>query len=182
MSAAPASRAYIAMGSNLGDRQHHIALALSHLTALPGVSVNRCSSLYETDAEGGPPQGKYLNGVVELDVRHSPAELLRSLLSIELAMGRDRAAGETCAPRCIDLDLLLMDQLILDLPEDRAHGLPRLRLPHPRMHLRSFVLVPLTEIAPDLIHPVLRKRISSLSQPMTQEIKLADWIVPSQAT
>jgi 2-amino-4-hydroxy-6-hydroxymethyldihydropteridine diphosphokinase len=146
-------RAYIALGSNLGDRQGYLDRALRALQEHPGISVTRVSSFYETEPVGGPPgQGDYLNAAAEIDTDLSPAELMRALLDIEKGLGRVR--GERHAPRTIDLDLLLHGDLVVEEPD--------LQVPHPRMHDRSFVLEPLAEIAAEAVHPVLKKSIAQL--------------------
>jgi 2-amino-4-hydroxy-6-hydroxymethyldihydropteridine diphosphokinase len=147
--------AYIGLGSNLGDRHDYLQRALQALREQPGVVVVGLSSIHETEPEGGPTgQGKYLNAVAELQTDLNPGELLRILLDVEQRLGRIR--GERNGPRTIDLDLLLYGDLILKEPG--------LTLPHPRMHERSFVLEPLSEIAASAIHPVLRCTVRQLAE------------------
>jgi 2-amino-4-hydroxy-6-hydroxymethyldihydropteridine diphosphokinase len=134
--------AYIGLGANLGDARATLGQAIDELGARPGVDLRARSSLYTTapvDAEGPD----YVNAVVSVWTRLSPLELLDSLQAIEQLHLRQRPYRN--APRTLDLDLLLFDDLQLDLP--------RLMLPHPRMHERAFVLAPLHEIAPDLVVP-----------------------------
>jgi 2-amino-4-hydroxy-6-hydroxymethyldihydropteridine diphosphokinase len=143
-----ATTAYIALGSNLGDRRAYLERAVEALGALPGVTVLRRSSLYETAPVGGPPgQGPYLNAVAEVRTDLPAEALLRALLDIESQLGRVRQ--ERDGPRTIDLDLLLYGDLVCAGDE--------LTLPHPRLHERLFVLRPLAEIAPGVVHPVLRR-------------------------
>ena len=145
--------AYIALGSNLGDRQGHLDRAISRLGELPGVRVSKRSSLYETAPVGGPAgQGSYLNAVVEVASELGPEELLTRLHTIESDLGRVRTVRD--GPRTIDLDILLHGDLVLDTP--------RLTLPHPRLHERLFVLEPLAEIAPGVLHPKLGLTVSQL--------------------
>lgn len=145
--------AHVALGSNLGNRQAHLAAALDALGRLPGTRVLRRSTIYETAPVGGPQgQGPYLNAVAELETALAPEQLLQGLREIEAAGGRERAVHH--GPRTIDLDLLLHGDEVRDTPE--------LRLPHPLLHERLFVLAPLAELAPGLVHPVLRKSLGEL--------------------
>jgi 2-amino-4-hydroxy-6-hydroxymethyldihydropteridine diphosphokinase len=145
--------AYIALGANLGDRRANLERALQHLRDTPNVRVTKTSSFLENPAVGGPPDSPpFLNTVAEIQTTLEPHELLARLLSIEQQLGRHRRAKWD--PRLIDLDLLLYGDVIL--------AEEYLTIPHPLMHTRPFVLVPLKEIAPDVIHPVFRKRIGDL--------------------
>lgn len=132
----------IALGSNLGDSQHTLESALDRLAAAEGVTLEARSRWYRT-APVGPPQPDYINGCATLHVRQTPSELLALLLGIERHFGRIRK--QRWGARTLDLDLLLY--------EDRVLETPNLQIPHPRMHERAFVLVPLAEIAPDWIEP-----------------------------
>ena len=134
------SIAFIAFGSNLGNRQKNIDDALELLTR-EGVFVLKRSSIMETDPVGGPPgQGKFFNGVIKIETDLNPQELLQTLLSIEKQLGRVRSVRN--APRIIDLDILLYDDIILDEFD--------LTIPHPRMRERAFVMKPLLDIEPDI--------------------------------
>ena len=147
------STAYVALGSNLGDRRAYLEQALQALRAHPGIIVPRTSSVYETAPVGGPAgQGPYLNAVAMLQTGLSPEELLAFLHQVEQTLGRIRS--EKDAPRTIDLDLLLYD--------DEVREGPDFVLPHPRMHQRLFVLQPLAEIAPGVVHPKLRRTVGEL--------------------
>ncbi len=133
-------RAFIGLGANLGDPRRSVEEALAEIAALPQTRLLRRSSLYRTapvDA-GGPD---YVNAVAGVETALSPFELLRALLAIEQAHGRQRSVRN--APRTLDLDLLLHGDTIIETPE--------LTLPHPRLHQRAFVLEPLLEVAPGLV-------------------------------
>lgn len=143
--------AYIAIGSNLGDREALIARSIERLEAVSGVRVRRCSSVIETEPVG-PPQPKYLNAVCCVETSLGPEELMAVLHRIEAELGRERTVR--WGPRTIDLDLLFYD--------DRVVTEGALRIPHPRAAERRFVLEPLAEIAPDLVHPELKKTVSEL--------------------
>lgn len=147
------SFAYIALGSNLGDKEKNLRRALLLLTQ-QGVEVVRVSSFLSTEPYGVTDQPQFLNAVACVRTSLAPLALLDVLLATELAMGRVRLRhwGE----RNIDLDLLLYEDVVLDLP--------RLHLPHPDMQNRDFVLLPLAEIAPELKHPTLQKTIWELKK------------------
>lgn len=147
------SIAYIALGSNLGDKEKNLRRALLLLTQ-QGVEVVRVSSFISTEPYGVTDQPQFLNAVACVRTSLAPLALLDVLLATELAMGRVRLRhwGE----RNIDLDLLLYEDVVLDTK--------RLRLPHPDMQNRDFVLLPLAEIAPELKHPTLQKTIWELKK------------------
>ncbi len=138
-------RAYVGVGGNVGDVETTLVEALWALDALPMTSIQRQSAFYRTPAWGKTDQPDFLNAAVELRTRLAPKVLLDALLEIERRFGRDRATEARWGPRALDLDLLLFG--------DGPHDEPGLVLPHPRMHERAFVLVPLAEIAPDVHVP-----------------------------
>jgi len=154
-------RAFIGIGTNLGDRAANYREAITRIASLPDTRVLRQSSAYETEPVGDPGlKGPFLNGVVEIETEISADSLMRRLLAIERTMGRKRVPGRKPAgrakykPRVIDLDLLFFDMEMRDTPA--------LHLPHPRLHERRFVLAPMAELAPTLIHPKLNATISDL--------------------
>lgn len=160
-------KAYVALGSNLGDRKAHLEAALAALAESEAISVLRVSPIYETDpvdaaevagedAEiAGGSQQRYLNAVVEVETTLDAPILLERLLSIEASQGRSRGPIANLA-RTLDLDLLLWGSFVIDVPG--------LVVPHPRMHQRSFVLDPLCDLVPDAVHPLLGETIAALAR------------------
>jgi 2-amino-4-hydroxy-6-hydroxymethyldihydropteridine diphosphokinase len=144
--------AYIGLGSNLGDRERNVLQAVELLAA--SVQVTAVSSLYCTEPVGRGDQADFINAAVQIGTTLSAAELLSLCRSIEDRMGRSR--DERWGPRTIDLDILLYGDAVLDLPG--------LVVPHPRMAGRRFVLEPLAEIAPQAVHPRLRRTAAQLLQ------------------
>ena len=139
------ARALVALGSNLGDRAGHLLGAVAALARRPEVRLAGLSRIYETEPVGPAGQGPYLNAVLAVETGLGPLELLEVLLAIERAHGRVRR--KRWGPRTLDLDLLDFGGRVLERPG--------LSLPHPRLHERAFVLVPLAEVAPDWRHPLL---------------------------
>jgi 2-amino-4-hydroxy-6-hydroxymethyldihydropteridine diphosphokinase len=134
-------RAYLALGSNLGDRLAHLQFAVDELAAAAGIEVVAVSRVYETAPVGGPPQDPFLNGVAAVDTELDPYALLALAQRIE--RGAQRVRIVRWGPRTLDVDVLLFDDLRLDDPD--------LILPHPRMWERGFVLAPLRDVAPQLV-------------------------------
>ncbi len=150
--AAARRRIFIALGSNLGDRDGHLHGARRRLAANRDILVVAASCIYETTAVGPAGQGAYLNAVLEIATPLAPIDLLALLLEIERAEGRDRGVRSVrWGPRTLDLDLLLYGGVCLDEPG--------LTLPHPHLHERAFVLEPLCELAADLEHPLIGGRL-----------------------
>ncbi|HXX81527.1 MAG TPA: 2-amino-4-hydroxy-6-hydroxymethyldihydropteridine diphosphokinase [Thermodesulfovibrionales bacterium] len=147
---------HIGIGSNLGNREEHCLKAV-RLCAEKGILVRQRSSMYETEPWGVKDQPGFINMAIEGETGLTPAQLLNVLRMIEDEVGRVETFR--WGPRVIDLDILLYDDLVMNTPE--------LRIPHPLMHKREFVLRPLVEIAPDTIHPVLRKTIKELLSDLT---------------
>ena len=145
------STVYIGIGSNLGDREENCIRAVE-LLEKRGIPVTKKSALHETKPWGVKDQPLFLNMAIEIETALSPRELLKILKEIEKETGREPASR--WGPRIIDLDILLFNASVVD--EDH------LRIPHPLMHERDFVLKPLSEIAPDAEHPVLHKSIREL--------------------
>ena len=145
------SKAYLMIGGNLGDRKENLQQAIILIRKSCGPLI-KISSLYETAAWGLVDQPSFLNQALEISTSLSAIELLSSILSIEKDMGRTRT--EKLGPRLIDIDILFFN--------DEVHDLPHLKIPHPELQNRRFVLTPLAEITPQLQHPVLKKNIAQL--------------------
>lgn len=157
---------YLAIGSNVGDRQAHIQKAVALLRENENVQVLAVSGLIETEPEGaclpdrqGPIQGKFLNGALKIKTDLMPVDLLAALKNIERRCGRTKAAPN--APRTMDLDILFYDDVVI------VEG-KTLSVPHVRLHERSFVLKPLSEIAPDLVHPRFQKTVRELLESLAE--------------
>jgi 2-amino-4-hydroxy-6-hydroxymethyldihydropteridine diphosphokinase len=145
---------FVALGSNLGDRDAHLEAAHLALCATDGVEVIAASSVYETDPVGPPPQGPYLNAVIQLRTVLSPVELLDRLLEIETLEGRRRGPQRDAA-RTLDLDLLFFGERVIRTAN--------LEVPHPRLAERAFVLMPLSDLARNFVHPMLGESIGTLA-------------------
>lgn len=148
------SRAFVSLGSNLGDRSAQLERAVESLRSTSGVRWVALSRVYETDPVGPAPQGAYLNAVAEIETDLAPRQLLERLLEIEIEGGRVRQ-GVRNEARTIDLDLLLFDDCCIE-----EEGL---RVPHPRMHERGFVLEPLCDLAAERIHPTSGRTVAELA-------------------
>jgi 2-amino-4-hydroxy-6-hydroxymethyldihydropteridine diphosphokinase len=150
---------YIGIGSNLGDRKRNCLEAVERIGKMPGCRVTACSDWYLTKPVGVEDQDWFVNGVASLTIEISPQDLLGNVLDIETDMGRVRR--EKWGPRIIDLDILIFGQEIIH--EER------LKVPHPLMHLRRFVLEPMVQLVPDLIHPSLGVSMKELLRKLTDE-------------
>ena len=146
-------RVHIGIGSNLGDRRANTAEAIEKVSKLPATRVVRASSLYESEPLGNAKTW-FVNSVIEVDTDLGPEVLLKKLKAIEEAMGRKRVKGKRWGSRIIDLDILLFDEDIIDKRT--------LKIPHPEMHKRRFVLLPLAELAPQVVHPQLGQTVSTM--------------------
>ena len=153
------NKAYLLTGGNLGDREKNLAFAKEFIQQQCGTIV-AASSLYETAAWGNTDQPAFLNQALELDTAFNARQLIRRILKIEKLMGRVRK--EKYGPRIIDIDILLFN--------NEKHNYQFLRLPHPEMQNRRFALLPLAEIAPDIVHPVLNKTITKLLNECEDEL------------
>ena len=152
---------YLALGSNMGNRLANLKAAITNLT--PQMSVKKKSSVYETPPWGFTDQNAFLNQVVMAETYLKPEALLAHLKRLEVALGRVPSFEN--GPRLIDIDILFFDDVVMDTPS--------LVLPHPRLQERAFVLVPLADLAPDLVHPVLHKSVGELLDGVDRsEIKL----------
>lgn len=146
-------RVFVGLGSNVGDRAAMLNRAAREIGKIGGTTVVQWSPVYETDPVGKTDQPKFLNAAVELETGLAPADLMRELLSIEERLGRTRM--ERWGPREIDLDILLYDGLV--------RSGPGATVPHPELEHRRFVLVPLRELDPDLVHPVSGMTMAELA-------------------
>ena len=143
---------YVGLGSNMGDRARNLCDAYDYIINLKGVLPLKFLGFYETAPVGGPPQPMFLNAVLSIKTTLSPHQLLKQFQNIETLMGRVRTVK--WGPRNIDIDILLYgDKIIND---------DQLQIPHPLLHTREFVLKPLIEIAPNVVHPVLKKTMLQL--------------------
>ncbi|HZA26014.1 MAG TPA: 2-amino-4-hydroxy-6-hydroxymethyldihydropteridine diphosphokinase [Dehalococcoidia bacterium] len=166
--------AYLGLGSNLGQREANLAQAVHLLSRCRQMQVLRSSSIYETEPWGFTDQPPFLNAVVEVSTNLEPASLLELAKTIETEVGREPTFR--WGPRLVDLDILLYaDQVI---QQDN----PDLQIPHPRISQRAFVLVPLAEVASDLLHPTLRVTVGRLAEDVEGKEGVRLWGPPIQAS
>ncbi len=153
---------YIAIGSNIEDREDYLKKIVGELKKQSKVLI--CSSLYETEPVGYADQNWFLNGVVKVETHLTPSTLLEFVLAIEKMLNRVRTIQN--GPRTVDLDILFY--------EDKIVQEENLQIPHPRLHERAFVLIPLKEIASDFMHPILKKDVSTMLEdlPKQEEVLL----------
>ncbi|MEL6939581.1 MAG: 2-amino-4-hydroxy-6-hydroxymethyldihydropteridine diphosphokinase [Cyanobacteria bacterium J06598_1] len=154
--------AAIALGGNLGDSQQILSNAITVIDTVPGIQVLARSHFYKT-APVGPPQPDYINACITVETNLSPRDLLHRLLAIESQFGRVRK--ERWGARSLDLDLLIYSDYIIEAP--------RLTIPHPRLHERPFVLIPLMDVAAHWQHPILHKSIEQIVAELSQQERIA---------
>jgi 2-amino-4-hydroxy-6-hydroxymethyldihydropteridine diphosphokinase len=143
---------FLGLGTNLGDRSKNLSDAVSGINEQIG-EVVKISSVYETEPWGFKAESQFLNIVIKVETRLNPSAVLEAILRFELSSGRVRGENQYSS-RIIDIDILFFEDMVIDLID--------LKVPHPKLHERKFVLVPLCEIAPELVHPVLKKTVAAL--------------------
>jgi len=160
--------AYIALGSNLGDREAVFSEVLRAIDQESALELRGVSPIFETDPIGPGRQDAYLNAVLRLESALTPVELLDWLQAVESSLGRDRSSGaERWGPRVVDLDLLFFGERCIETP--------RLTVPHPRAHERPFVLIPMAAIAPEHVHPVLGATMQALANRLDHRDSVRAW-------
>jgi len=148
------AKVFLSLGSNVGDRLTNIQQAASMLSIDNNIKILKTSSFYETEPWGNKKQAWFINAAMAIETSLSPEELLKCFQNIELKLGRKRGLFKKWQERTIDIDILMYDDKIINTQN--------LIIPHPYMHERAFVLVPMLEVKPDLVHPVFNKTISQL--------------------
>jgi 2-amino-4-hydroxy-6-hydroxymethyldihydropteridine diphosphokinase len=154
--------AFLGLGTNLGDREENLKKAIENISAFAGEVIS-CSQIYETEPWGLRSEDHFFNMVIQIKTSLKPVDLLKHLLKIEIQMGRVRGA-EKYSSRIIDIDILLYENEIINKPY--------LKVPHPMIQERKFVLVPLCDIAPEKIHPVIKKTFAALLKECKDDSKI----------
>ncbi len=147
------NKVFLSLGSNLGNREAYLSHAENLIEQSAGNIIQR-SAMYESEPWGFESAHVFLNNAIEMTTVYSPEQLLEVIKTIEHTIGRQQKLSSGYASRIIDIDILLYNNLIIDQP--------RLKVPHPYLHKRKFVMIPLAEIAPELVHPVFNKRVFEL--------------------
>ena len=158
----------LGLGSNLGDPRSNLRQAIQRLAS--DCRIQQVSPFYRTEPVGYHDQDWFLNGAVRAETALEPAALLERIAGIEQTLGRQREVPD--GPRTIDIDILLVDDLVVDEP--------RLAVPHPRMHLRRFVLAPAAEIAPEWVHPILRQTLGALLEELHDPARVELFSAPPE--
>ena len=168
------ARVFLSIGSNMDDRAANIQHAVGLLAMSDKIKIVKTSSFYETEPWGNKNQNWFVNAAVALDTELSPVELLKLCQSVEMQLGRNRVNQEKWSERTIDIDILMYDNLVM------SNDI--LSIPHPYMHKRAFVLVPMLEVKSDLVHPVFKKTISELYDELEypEDVFLYGTILPKQ--
>lgn len=166
------SRVFLSLGSNLGDRLSNIQQAVSSLSMSEHIEIIKTSSFYETEPWGNKDQDWFINAAIAIDTDFTCDQLLKYCQNIEAQLGRIRKENEKWSQRVIDIDILMYDDKIINSSN--------LTIPHPLMHLRAFVLVPMLEVKADLVHPVFNKEISELYDELTnpEDVFLYGTVLP----
>lgn len=166
------SRVFLSIGSNLGDRLSNIQQAVATLSMSDKIKIVKTSSFYETEPWGNKNQEWFINAALAIDTDYLPEELLQYCQNIEVQLGRIRKENEKWSQRAIDIDILMYDDLVISSKN--------LIVPHPFMHLRAFVLVPMLEVKSDLVHPVFKKTISELYDELSnpEDVYLYGTVLP----
>ena len=169
------ARVFLSLGSNMGDRSANISQAVSLLSMTDRVKIVKTSSFYETEPWGNKKQDWFVNAALAMDTDYTPEELLKYCQGIELKMGRIRKENERWGQRAIDIDILMYDDKVI------SKG-TMLNIPHPLMHLRAFVLVPMLEVKSDLVHPVFNKTIAQLYDELDnpEDVFLYGTVIPKE--
>ncbi len=169
------ARVFISLGSNIGDRLANIQQAVSMLTMTEEIKIVKSSSFYETEPWGNENLSWFVNAAIAIDTELSPLDLLKVCQSVEKQLGRIRKDGEKWLDRVIDIDILMYDDKIISIENI-------LNIPHPYMHKRAFVLVPMLEVKSDLVHPIFNKTISELYDDLEypEDVFLYGTVIPKK--